>query len=66
MANKYQLKTQEPVRCVKCEKEFVILRNSGHKKVAVLFDSLDEYEKTFVTQAGDVEFDRTRHKKHGC
>lgn len=66
MANKYQLKTQVPVRCEKCEKEFVVLRNNSDKKVCVLFDSLHNDEKNFITQAGDVEFDRTRHKKHGC
>lgn len=66
MTYKYKAKTQVPVRCEKCQKEFVVLRDSGHKKVPVLFDSLDEYEKSFITQAGDVEYDRTRHKKHGC
>jgi hypothetical protein len=66
MGNKYKLKQQEPVMCKRCEKEFVLLRDNSNRKVRVLFESLDIYEKSFVTEAGEVEFDRTRHKRHRC
>jgi len=59
-------RSQEPVKCAKCSKEVIVLRNSDNKKVNVLFETLHDDEKKFVTQAGDVEYDRKRHTKHVC
>lgn len=55
---------QKPKPCRSCGKEIVFLSTNSGKKIPVNWESLHDDEKKFVTEAGPVEFDRTRHKTH--
>lgn len=54
---------QHPKPC-KCGKLFVYLVTIHGKKIPVNWDSLTGDEQRFLSEAGSVEFDRTRHKTH--
>lgn len=60
----YLNRPYQPFECPHCGMKVVYLRTYKSKKVAVLWDSLDESEKRMVTTAGAVELRKNYHLKH--
>jgi hypothetical protein len=60
-----QVGAQKVQTCPKCGKEYILLFRDKYV-YQYLWDSLHEYEQRFLTTAGAVEIDKTRHKRHRC